>query len=60
MQILDELTIQAHMAIENEAFEGTYHLFEDIAEKCLEIRDYSFTNEFYNKCEKLKQISVQQ
>jgi hypothetical protein len=31
-----------------------------IAEKCLEIGDYSLSKEFYNKYEQLKQILVNQ
>ena len=56
----DELMIQAQNALENEDFLGAARFFEGIAEKCLEIGDYSLSTDFYNKCEKLKQISVQQ
>ena len=56
----DELMVQAQNALENGDFLGASRFFEGIAEKCLEIGDYSLSIDFYNKCEKLKQISVQQ
>jgi len=56
----DELMIQAQNALENGDFSSAARFFEGIAEKCLEIGDYSLSIDFYNKCEKLKQISVQQ
>ena len=56
----DELTNQAQLALENGDLIEAAHLFEDIAEKCLEIGDYSLSLEFYDKYEKLKQISVHQ
>ncbi len=56
----DELMNEAQLALEDVDFLRAANLFEKIAEKCLEIGDYSLSNEFYNKCEKLKQISVQQ
>ena len=56
----DKLTNQAQLALENGDLIEAAHLFEDIAEKCLEIGDYSLSLEFYDKYEKLKQISVHQ
>ncbi len=56
----DELMIQAQFALESGDFPEAAQLFEGIAEKCFEIGDYSLSNEFYDKCEKLKQILVQQ
>jgi len=55
----DELTNQAQLALESGDLIGAAHFFEEIAEKCLEIGDYSLSLEFYDKYEKLKQISVQ-
>ena len=56
----DELTNQAQIVLESGDFVGAAYLFEEIAEKCLEIGDYSLSKEFYDKCEKLKQVLVQQ
>jgi len=56
----DELMNQAQVALENGDFPEAALLFEGIAEKCYEIGDYSLSKEFYDKCEKLKQILVQQ
>ncbi len=56
----DELMNLAQLALENGDFPEAARLFEGIAEKCSEIGDYSLSKEFYNKCEKLKQILVQQ
>jgi hypothetical protein len=50
----------AQLALENGDFPEAARLFEGIAEKCSEIGDYSLSKEFYDKCEKLKQILVQQ
>ena len=56
----DNLMNQAQIALESGDFLGAAHFFEEIAEKCLEIGDYSLSIDFYNKCEKLKEISIQQ
>ena len=56
----DELMNQAQLALKNGDFPKAAQLFEVIAEKCAEIGDYSLSKEFYDKCEKLKQILVQQ
>ena len=56
----DELMNQAQLALEIGNFPKAAQLFEGIAEKCAEIGDYSLSKEFYDKCEKLKQILVQQ
>lgn len=55
----DSLTIEAQIALENGDFTKAVLDFEKIAEKCIEIGDYALGKEFYEKYEKLKQISLQ-